>query len=104
MITEKDIPKIEKALGIKLFPLVIKYLTTNEKVLFNGRILGRTTAYIIKLALCKNREITLYDLRVGKYNDLYYGPQYNMWFTREFLKIRDLLKDEGFQVIKLKQR
>lgn len=101
MITDIEIVKIEKALGVKLFPNVVSYLTTDKGEYFNSRGTGKTLAYCIKLALCKNREISLNDLKKGVYNDEYHGWQYNSFFTREFLKVRNKLKDYGFDVIKV---
>ena len=101
MISNKDIVNIEKALGVKLFPNVVSYLTTDKGEYFDGRRTGKTLAYCIKLSLCKNREISVYDLEKGVYNDEHYGWQYNKHFTREFLKVRNKLKEYGFDVIKV---
>jgi len=102
MINEKLIPLIEKALGIKLFPIVIKSLTTQEECQWEGRRCGFTTAYILKLVLDKDKKISLRDLKLGKYNDGYHGHNYNVWFTYEFMHIRNLLKENGFEVVEVK--
>lgn len=101
MIDDDIISKIEKALGFKLYPAVIRYLNTNEQYLWSGRACGRTTAYILRLVLQKDMTIELKDLRRGKYTDEIHGPNYNFWFYNEFLKIRSLLMSEGIEVIKI---
>lgn len=101
MINIKLIPWIEKALGFKLYPIVIQYLTTEEECQWSGRGNGKTTAYILKLVLNKDKVINLSDLKKGKYNDVVRNLTYNSWFTNEFLYIRNLLAAEGFKVIKV---
>lgn len=103
MLDKLAIEKIEKALGYKLYPMVIRYLTTDEKCHWNGRAYGKTTAYIIKLVLEKDREIKLSELKMGVYNDEIHDINYNHWFRNELIYIRNLLQMEGFDVIKIKK-
>ncbi|MBS4893776.1 MAG: hypothetical protein KHZ90_08375 [Veillonella parvula] len=102
----KDIPKIEKVLDIKLFPEVVKYLTTNEKCYFNDRCSGKTYAYIIKLILTYEGELSFYDMRyegIGV-DEWYDCSNYNLWFTHEFKEIRDKLKYHGgFDVVRMRE-
>ena len=99
MIDNDMILKIEKALGFKLYPLVIDYLN-NKECDFIGRKSGLTTAYILKLLLKKNETIKLRD--IGKrYIDSIHGTHYPSWFKHEFMKTRDLLMSNGIEVIKI---
>lgn len=101
----KDIPRIEKALGIKLYPEVIKYLTTNEECYFNDRRTGKTYAYIIKLVLTYEGELNLYEIRHrGIKVDETHGDYYDRWFANEFKDVRDKLKYYGgFDVVKIRE-
>lgn len=101
----KDIPRIEKALGIKLYPEVIKYLTTNEDCHFSDRYSGKTYAYIIKLILTHEGELSFYDMRNNGIGvDEWHGSNYNSWFTNLFKDVRNKLKYYGgFDVVRIRE-
>lgn len=98
-ITEKVIPHIEQAMEFRLYDHQINYLL-NSGSLEGGRGSGKTTVYCIKLALSNGDPI---DLRKPwEYSDgweLDHRKIYAMdFFRHEFLRIREKLKDYGFQV------
>lgn len=103
MVSENDIKRIEKALGFKLYPMVIQYICTDKQCYFSGRASGKIIAYMIKLALSKDKSITIKDLNRGKYNDELHDRNYVYWFRNEFLKVRELLKLEGLEVINIEK-
>ena len=78
-----------------------KFLFTNEKCTWDGRKSGYTTAYMVKLALNKEIEIKLTDLKRGKYSDEIHGDSYDAWFYREFIEVRELLSSVGLNVVKI---
>lgn len=104
MIDKKLIPAIENTLNIELYPNVIKYLTEDDyNIPYDGRRIGKTTAYIIKMVLDSSiEEIKLVDLLEGKYADEIWDYHYRDWFVREFMDVREKLKDSGFKVIKIR--
>ena len=93
--------KIEKALGFNLNAMQSKFLFTNELCNWNGKESGYTTAYMIDLALNKDIEIRLSELRRGKYNDELHDVNYNHWFCYEFIKVREQLSLVGLNVVKM---
>lgn len=95
------ISKINKTLDIKLTPIQIEYIFNNcDHFAIGGRRQGKTTAHCIRL--CLKKEPILKDyLRNGAYSDMYLGRQYDRWFTKEFLNIRSLLKENGIKVCEI---
>lgn len=98
MIDNDMVLRIEKALGFKLYPLVIDYLN-NKECEFNGRMSGLTTAYILKLLLQKDT-IKLRDIGT-KYIDSIHGTHYPSWFKHEFMNTWNLLISNGIEVAKI---
>lgn len=91
-ITKEMIPLIEKAMGFKLYDWQKKYLMGEEHEVPNGRAVGRTTAYIIRLLLTNNKPIEIGD--VGRYADRS-DSHYKHWFKGEVKYIHDKLTDSG---------
>ena len=98
IIDNDMILKIEKALGFKLYPNVIQYLNEDIDWIWEGRKTGRTTAYILKLVLRKDKIISLNDIG-NTYIDAILNRNYPSFFRHEFIKIRKILMSEGIQVI-----
>lgn len=100
------IHNVEKALGINLYDDQIRYLTgsTASFNFYNNRGTGKTTAYCIRLALSDGEPLNLRDPK--EFSDWFESglsfneaPRYSKdFFLKEFMKIRDKLKDHGFQV------
>ena len=69
--------------------------------MWSGRCCGKTIAYILKIVLQKGKVIRKRDLRLGMYCDVTRGRAYPLWFTKEFMRVRDLLIAEGIEVVKI---
>ena len=96
-ITLETIPKIEKALGIKLYESQIQALVNNNYTLFTGRRCGRTITYMIELALSDGVALNIQDFRYYSDRDIR-ETNYTNWFRNEFMDVRDILRDNGFDV------
>lgn len=94
-----DIKGIEDALGIKLLPEVIEYIQNGNHSFSSGRRTGKTTAYMIRMALRDDCSLNIKDLIRGCHNDEWRDPYYTDWFFREFMTIREQLRVNGFKVI-----
>ena len=95
------IEKIEKALGYKLYIATIRYLEEDGEYMWSGRCCGKTMAHILKLVLQKGKVIQKRELRLGMYCDEFHGRRYPDWFSKQFMKVRQLLKAEGIEVVKI---
>ena len=95
------IRKINKALNINLTHIQIEYIFNGcNHFVSHQRRQGKTTAHCIKL--CLKKEPLLKDyLYNGAYSDMCLGRQYDRWFSKEFLHIRNLLKENGIKVCKI---
>lgn len=95
------IPHIEKALGITLYEHQTMYLV-HDFGISGGRRNGKTVAYCIKLALSDGEPLNM--KKPHEFSD--YGgdnPHYHRdFFRREFMRIREFLKDYGFSVREVK--
>ena len=96
-ITLEAIPKIEKALGIKLYESQIEALINNNNTLFVGRRCGRTITYMIKLALSEGVALNMEEFRYYSDRDSK-ETNYTDWFRHEFMNVRDILRDNEFDV------
>jgi hypothetical protein len=95
-VDKELIPKINKTMGFELTADQINFITKGINTYpVNTRQLGRTTAYIIKLAL-DDMVIDLNDIRY--YADRRGNYEYNMYFRQEFVRIYCLLRDNGLKV------
>ena len=95
-ITLEMIPKIEKALDIKLYDSQIEDLINNNNT-YCGRRSGKTTIYMVKLALSEGEPLIIHDFRLWtdrSSNETHYTD----WFERQFMMIRQNLNDVGFKV------
>lgn len=102
MIDKRLIPLVEEALGFKLYPMVIQYLTTDNIIGISwGRKTGKTIAYTIALALKKDKEVSLSNLKRGMHADIRCESDYGKWYAKEFMRIRKLLQEKGLEVIKV---
>lgn len=101
VISTDMIPQIEAALGLKLYPSQISYLV-GDFIFCGGRSTGRTTAYMIKLALSEGEPLTT-NLKYGGnlIPDGYHGPRYYDWFRKEFLEVHRKLTEYGFKTRRL---
>jgi len=90
------ITEIEKSLGIKLYKTQIEDLINNDAI-YNGRRNGKTTVYIIKLALSKGEPLEIHEFRywTDRRSD---ETNYTSWFQTQFMRIREALRDSGFIV------
>lgn len=101
-VTNSMIPIINQAFNFKLLPFQVHYILGNSEDLGATRGSGRTTAYCIRLALSEGEPI---DLRhPERYSDmphlkLHYARDH---FKREFVKIRNILEHNGFNVRQVK--
>lgn len=104
-ITKHHIVHIEKALNFKLYPDVVNYLV-NGTPMPPDRRSGRTTAYIIRLALSDGGPLDY--SKPWKYSDgweLRNHKEYAVtFFLKEFLYIGQRLKDYGFKVREIEWR
>ena len=102
LLAIKLILKIEQALGFKLYEKQIKYLFTGIKEGFDARRSGFTTIYIVRLLLANN-ELYQKELVRGSYCDMNTKVyiQYNSFFKRELMTIRDKLLAVGLPVASL---
>jgi len=101
-VDKELIPKINKAIGLELTADQINFITKGINTYpVNTRQLGRTTAYIIKLAL-DDMVIDLNDIRY--YADRRGNYEYNMHFRQEFVRIYCLLRDNGLKVCTILDR
>jgi hypothetical protein len=90
---------IEKALGIELYEWQKDYLLENG-TLQGGRGSGKTTAYIIKLALSEGDPIKITKLH--EYADMFPNQHYaRFWFKNEFLQIWEKLYKARLPVRKI---
>lgn len=98
-ITLPMLAGIEKALGIELYDHQASYLL-GRGPLQPGRHTGKTIAFCIRLALSDGppldlRTPELYADELGLRDHRRYSRDF---FKKEFLKIRDKLKNYGFSV------
>lgn len=98
-INEQVIPRIEKAINLKLYDHQKNYLM-DKGSLTGGRRTGKTIAYCVKLALTDGEPL---DLRTPEdFADEWSLPDHRAYarrfFRNEFMKYRQLLKDYGFPV------
>lgn len=100
MIDNDMVLRIEKALGFKLYPPAIRYINTDEEYMWSGRACGKTIAYMLKIILQKDRTINLKDIG-SKHLDSIHNRNYPTWFRHEFMKIRNSLKIEGIEVVRV---
>jgi len=99
-ITLELIPKIEKALNIKLYNTQIEDLINLKNYYPKGRRSGKTTVYIIRLALSEGEPLQIYNFRSWT-DRLARETNYTSWFEHQFMDIRESLRDNGFAVRKL---
>lgn len=104
MIDKELIPKIEEALGFKLYPAVIEYITTGNYNFINTRKQGKTIAYMLNQILGKQYTyIEMKDLKsTNKYTDIINPkPYYNRMYFKMFMDCYSKLEKAGFNVVKL---
>ena len=95
------IRKINKALNVHLSKAQIDYIFKGYNRFIPGeRKQGKTTAHIIRLCLRKEPIFKDY-LKKGVHSDMSGGFQYDRWFTKEFLRIRNILKENGIKVCEI---
>lgn len=100
-IQTNHIPHIEKAIGFTLYPHQIDYLM-GASWMMGGRRNGRTIAHCIKLDLSEGEPL---DLRKPyKFSDYGDGSKRYAYdhYRREFLRVRECLKDYGLPVRDIK--
>lgn len=96
-VTIEVISKLEKAFEIKLYDSQIQALINNDYNLFQGRRCGKTFVYMIKLALSEGEPISVNDFSIFSDRDKR-ETNYTIWFKNEFMKVREVLKNNGFIV------
>lgn len=95
--TNREIRKIERALGFKLYDWQKKYIKNEPHKRPHGRRTGFTTAYCIKLAMANDEPVSTKDLWL--YADGYHGTHYDLaWFPKFFLDIWTRLHTAGLPV------
>ncbi|KAB2334283.1 hypothetical protein [Bacillus mesophilum] len=101
-ITEKVIPHIEKAVGLKLYDEQKRYLLNKHYHINGGRGVGRTVAYCIKLALSGGEPLNMSE--PWEFSDYGDGSKKyaKFFFIKEFMRYRQMLKDYGFPVREVK--
>lgn len=92
IITNEMISLIEKALGFELYEWQKRYLMDEPHEVPNGRAVGRTTAYIIRLLLTNDKPIEVDSLK--RYVD-HGSSHYEYFFRSEVKYIHDKLTDVG---------
>ena len=83
-VTERIIPHIEEAVGLKLYETQKRYLIEGIDI-FRGRRSGETVAHAIKVALTES-------------DPLDFRKPYKTHFEREFLRYQEMLYNYGFPV------
>ena len=100
MVINKDlIPKIEEAIGFKLYPSQIEALLNDNYIGLGSRRCGRTLVYMIKLAMSEGeplRRTTRYFSEITDRSSK--ETHYTDWFIREFLDVHSILKEAGLEV------
>lgn len=100
-LTENDIKTIEVALGITLYDNQKKYILCSDESCFTERGQGKTLAHMIKLALSVGEPIDLEQFE--KYTDQKcHTNSYTALYKREFIKLRNKLKEAGLTVREIK--
>ena len=96
-IKEHHIQHIEKAMGFALYQHQIDYLLGKGRMT-GGRRVGRTVAHCIKLALSEGQPLDL--SKPYKFSDYGDGSKRYAYdhYKREFLRVRDRIKDYGLPV------
>lgn len=98
-IQSHHIPLIEKCLNFKLYDHQKAYLL-GTGALTGGRRTGKTVAYCVKLALSSGEPLNLN--KPEEFADMWNLPHRNVYsrnfFRDEFVGIRNMLKDYGFEV------
>ncbi len=95
------IKRINKALDIQLTEVQKKYIFDGYDGFITGeRKQGITTAHCIRLSLSQ-QPIYLDYLKHGRYSDLRISKDYDRWFAREFMFIRNELSRKGIKVCEL---
>lgn len=101
------IKHIEQALGFELYEWQRLYIITGIWQPPEGRLHGRTTAYILRLLLDQSKPLLLYEFsQVAAYADnpfmgRQYQPvpmQYVSWFRHEIRSIYEQLRAAGVPV------
>ena len=101
------IKHIEQALGFELYEWQRLYIITGIWQPPEGRLHGRTTAYILRLLLDQSKPLLLYEFsQVAAYADnpfmgRQYQPvpmQYAGWFRHEIRSIYEQLRTAGVPV------
>lgn len=106
---DRLIKHIEQALGFELYEWQRLYIITGIWQPPEGRLHGRTTAYILRLLLDQSKPLLLYEFsQVAAYADnpfmeRQYQPvpmQYAGWFRHEIRSIYEQLRTAGVPVCK----
>ena len=104
---DRLIKHIEQALGFELYEWQRLYIITGIWQPPEGRLHGRTTAYILRLLLDQSKPLLLYELsQVAAYADNpFMGRQYQSvpmqyvgWFRHEIRSIYEQLRAAGVPV------
>jgi len=96
-IQEFHIPLIERAIGFRLYQHQVDYLLGKGWAM-SGRRAGKTVAHCIKLALSDGEPLNL--RKPYEFSDYGDGSKRYAYdhYVREFLRIREMLKNHGFLV------